>query len=495
MRKRILPFITEPILIVIAISLFSITGCKKESSTSIPPTVPHVITSEEVTVLTSTSAQCKGRVTSNGGSDVTDRGICWSTSPVPDISNNKESCGSDTGVFVFNFKDLTPNTIYHIRAYATNKVGITYGAEVIFTTMLFSLPVLSTTTINNIIETTASAGGMISSDGSAFITKRGVCWNTFPNPTIANNKTIDGTNKGEFISILTGLTGNTVYYVRAYATNAAGTAYGDEVNFTTLTTALPKVTTAIVSNIISGLATCGGNIDIGTSVAERGICWSTKHQPTKADNITSDRTGTGAFTSSLSGLTSKTIYYVRAYATNNAGTAYGNEVTFTSANLGNVTYTLIKEANPTAEQLNAYTLIKVAMDSAMYYYNTYTTITKNITVYYVLGVPTADGSNNGTIRFGSDTYYMNVGTAMHETAHTVGVGTNSSWGSLVVSGIYVGTNATNMLRSVTGDAAALIQGDSMHFWPFGINYPSEVTSASVLINHCKIVEAMKKDGL
>lgn len=90
---------------------------------------------------------------------------------------------------------------------------------------------------------------------------------------------------------------------------------------------------------------------------------------------------------------------------------------------------------------------------------------------------------------------MNVGTAMHETAHTVGVGTNSSWGSLVVSGIYVGTNATNMLRSVTGDAAALIQGDSMHFWPFGINYPSEVTSASVLINHCKIVEAMKKDGL
>jgi hypothetical protein len=475
----------------LALSIFLITNCKKEDKIIL--TIPVVLTSEEIGMITSASAQCGGQVVSDGGSKITARGICWDTIANPTIL--KSSKISDKDTFVCSLTGLRPKYAYHVRAFATNSIGTAYGEEVVFTTALFSLPILSTHEVTGISETIATAGGSISSDGNAYISKRGVCWNTSSSPTVDGNKTIDGNSSGEFTSNLTGLTGNTVYYLRAYATNAAGTAYGNEISFTTQVTALPKITTVAVSNIASGHATCGGTIEPGTSIANRGVCWGTKHLPTLADNKTSDGLETGSFTSSLTLLASRTVYYVRSYATNSAGTAYGNEVSFTSAASGNVTYTLVKEASPTAEQLNAYQLIKIAMDSALYYYNSYTTFTKNISVNYVPGVATADGSNNGTIRFGSNTYYMNAGTAMHEIAHTLGVGTNSSWSSLMVGGIYTGSYATDMLRSLTGDQTAQIHGDTQHFWPYGINYPTEITSASVLVYHCKILEAMKKDGL
>jgi hypothetical protein len=163
---------------------------------------------------------------------------------------------------------------------------------------------------------------------------------------------------------------------------------------------------------------------------------------------------------------------------------------------GNVTYTLVRSANPTSTELNAYNLITTAMDAAVAYMNTYTTFTKSITVYYVPSVATADGNINGTIRFGSNTYYMNTATALHEIAHTVGVGTsNIWWNTLIVSGVYTGTNATQALRTLTNNPTALIYGDSQHFWPYGLNYPTEVTSNNDYIYHCLILEGMKQDGL
>lgn len=163
---------------------------------------------------------------------------------------------------------------------------------------------------------------------------------------------------------------------------------------------------------------------------------------------------------------------------------------------GNVTYTLVRAANPTAAQQAAYTLITAAMDSAVWYMNQYTTFTKAITVTYVPSVATADGNINGSIRFGANTYYMNQATALHEIAHTVGVGTSSVWwNTLIVSGIYTGTNATQLLRTITGDPAAQIHGDNQHFWPYGLNYPTEVTSVFDYIYHCQLLEAMHADGL
>jgi uncharacterized protein (TIGR02145 family) len=101
-----------------------------------------------------------------------------------------------------------------------------------------ALPVLITTDAISIAQTTATSGGNITSDGGASVTARGVCWGTVTNPSTAlTTKTTDGTGTGSFPSSITGLTANTTYYVRAYATNSAGTAYGNEVSFTTLPSA------------------------------------------------------------------------------------------------------------------------------------------------------------------------------------------------------------------------------------------------------------------
>ena len=128
---------------------------------------------------------------------------------------------------------LAAGTTYHVRAYATNSAGTTYGADVTFIT-LASLPALTTNAITGITATTAGGGGNITSDGGAVITARGICWSTSANPTVSDSKTNDGTGTGSFTTSLTGLTSNTTYYVRSYATNSAGTAYGNEISFKSL---------------------------------------------------------------------------------------------------------------------------------------------------------------------------------------------------------------------------------------------------------------------
>jgi hypothetical protein len=99
-----------------------------------------------------------------------------------------------------------------------------------------TLPVLTTTAISAINQTTATSGGNITADNGDPVTARGVCWGTVTNPTTANSKTTDGTGTGIFISSITGLTAGTTYFVRAYATNSAGTGYGNEISFATTET-------------------------------------------------------------------------------------------------------------------------------------------------------------------------------------------------------------------------------------------------------------------
>ena len=193
-----------------------------------------------------------------------------------------------------------------------------------------SPPVVMTIAVSGVTQTTSVSGGTITSDGGASITSRGVCWNTSADPTISNSITTDGTGTGTFTSSLTGLTINTTYYLKAYATNSAGTAYGNEISFTTSSALVPTLTTTVASLITQTTAASGGSItnDGGASVTSRGVCWNTSANPTISNSKTTDGTGTGTFASSLTGLTVNTTYYLRAYATNSAGTGYGNELIF-----------------------------------------------------------------------------------------------------------------------------------------------------------------------
>ena len=495
------------------------------------------VTTSPVTNITQTTATSGGNVTPNGGAPATSRGVCWSTIPAPTIADSHTTDGSGPGGFVSNLAGLTGGTLYHVRAYATNCADTTYGNELTFTTL--ACPGVTTAPVTSVSQTTATSGGMVFYDGGANVTARGVCWSASQPPTIADSHTMDGSGTGAFVSYLTGLTCGTLYHVRAYATNSGCTSYGNDFIFQTLTltfscnapftfnhvegvvspvtktvtygtvssvpgepskcwitsnlgsdhqanavsdtseasagwywqfdkmlgykhtgtTRIPStiwissinensdwvaaqdpcsllfcsgwriptktewtnvyaaggwtnwtgpwnsmlklhaagklwnsdgslsgrgilgyywsstqnnssrayylyfsngpsniyedyktlgftlrcinnsisltvatVTTTPATNIAQTTATTGGNViaDGGATVTARGVCWSTLPTPTMAGNYSVDGSGTGSFTSYLSGLTPNTTYYVRAYAINSAGTVYGTEVVFST---------------------------------------------------------------------------------------------------------------------------------------------------------------------
>jgi hypothetical protein len=193
-----------------------------------------------------------------------------------------------------------------------------------------TVPKLTTVAVTAITPFTAESGGIIISDGGEEIVMLGVCWSTTPDPTVDDEKTTNGSGTADFSSSLANLTNNTTYYVRAYATNAIGTAYGNSVSFTTGEVSLPTLTTFIISKISIFTAESIGIItsDGGGTITARGTCWSTHESPTTADSKTTDGAGEETFASQLTGLTPRTTYYVRAYATNEAGTAYGDPIEF-----------------------------------------------------------------------------------------------------------------------------------------------------------------------
>jgi len=199
-----------------------------------------------------------------------------------------------------------------------------------------SAPVLSTNPVSFISTTTALCGGVISSDGDAAITVKGVCWSVNTYPTIADSLTNDGPTSTPFTSLMKNLVPGTTYYVRAYATNSAGTSYGNQDTLTTLIVlSAPTVVTNAVTDIVNTTAIGNGTVTAwgGTLITDRGICWGLSHNPTLLNEFNSAGAGTGgegAFIAPIGGLTLGATYYVRAYAINNVDTAYGGEVTLTT---------------------------------------------------------------------------------------------------------------------------------------------------------------------
>lgn len=230
-----------------------------------------------------------------------------------------------------SFTPLTSGVFYiGIKGYMN---GIPYYISIDDISIVQSTtPTVTTELISGITTNSANSGGNVTDDGGLSVTERGVCWSTSQNPTILDNKTINGSGNGIYTSSITGLSQGTLYYVRAYATNSLGTSYGSEISFTTNSAAIePTVLTTAVTNIATTTASSGGNVtsDGGSVILERGICYSLSSNPTILDTKVIDLTAsTGIFTSDINGLIPNTTYYVRAYATNAIGTSYGLEQSF-----------------------------------------------------------------------------------------------------------------------------------------------------------------------
>ena len=175
------------------------------------------LTTTAVTAITAFTATTGGNITADGGLPVISRGVCYSTSAAPTLGNSVVVAvpPTGTGIFVCNLSGLLPGTLYHVRAYASNYAVTSYGNEVTFTT-LATIPTLAATPAATLVTgTTATTGGNVTSTGGATITERGVCYSTTVTaPTIADTKLIDPSpGPGVFVSVMTGLTQNTLYYV------------------------------------------------------------------------------------------------------------------------------------------------------------------------------------------------------------------------------------------------------------------------------------------
>jgi hypothetical protein len=303
-----------------------ISSCNDDKDVIV--TIPTLATSG-VSQLTKTSASSGGEIISDGGGTIFDRGLCYSTSPNPTTENFVVPNAAATGSFIGQMTGLTEGTTYYVRAYAINSAGTGYGDEISFTTLASTAPVLTTTAVSSITHTTFISGGSISSDGGLPITASGICYSTSHTPTVSD-QVVNGNGQSNFTANASGLIAGTTYYIRAFATNAIGTGYGNEVSFNTLAVTLPILSTRTASLITASSADLGGEItfDGGASITERGICWSTMANPTINDSKISVGSGAGLFETQLVSLSRATTYFARAYAVNSAGVAYGSEVSF-----------------------------------------------------------------------------------------------------------------------------------------------------------------------
>ena len=396
-----------------------------------------IVTTTAVTTIGTITATSGGVITSDGNAIVSARGVCWGTSPGPTTAGSHTSDGGGLGSFVSSLTGLSGGTLYYIRAYATNSVGTSYGNEFSFIPLWYCgsaitvnhvagavAPVSKTVTYGSVTNipgelskcwitsnlgadhqastvsdaTEASAGwywqfnckqgykmaddGVTRTPNTAWITyidenmdwqpandpctiELGGSWR-IPTSTEWNNVKAGGswtTWTGPWSS---GLKMHAAGYIRGYtglliARSTEGDFWSSNQNLTPYASGLyfnvatcqmddfflkadatsirclrainsPTVTTTSVTNLTLTTATGGGNVlsDGGALVTARGVCWSRNPGPTIAGSHTTDGSGTGSFTSSLSGMIGGCLYYVRAYATNSMGTSCGPELSFTT---------------------------------------------------------------------------------------------------------------------------------------------------------------------
>lgn len=313
-------------LIIIFISL-CFSSCEKDEENKKPS-----LTTTAISKITSSSAISGGTITEDGGTNVFTRGIVWGEKPNLSFTDNQGMTdnGSGSGDFESNLTPLTEGKMYFYKAYATNKVGISYGEEYSFTTNAIA-PELGTIVISNITSNSIEIQCPIAKDGGATITQKGYVWSKTTDPTLDSN---DGhkslaINANELATSIEGLERITEYKIRSYATNSIGTTYSDIISFSTLPE-LPEISIMDVYNVFDTSLESSYNItdDGGINISKAGLIISKQTNPDINNydiNIESSTLQTGQSTLLANSLEEGTRYYLKAYASNNTGISYSEQ--------------------------------------------------------------------------------------------------------------------------------------------------------------------------
>lgn len=303
------------------ISTILTNSCKKLDKLPILDNISFTILSD--------SLICTSRVLVSS-SEVNERGICWNTSIEPTINDFKVNDGKGLGNFKCVIKGISSDVRYYLRSYAINTDGVSYGE-----TQVLHFGRIITKEITQISSNSAQTGGEILNDYGFPIISRGICWNTYGNPSINDSIISLGNGIGSFETKISELASNKTYYIRAYGTSSFGTVYGDIKTFKTLMQDVPTLSTINYFNISATSFECGGLISsIGASpIIKKGLCWSTSRNPTILDNSTTDNSFGASFRIKINNMIPNTTYYVKSYATNSYGTGYGEELTIKTTQL------------------------------------------------------------------------------------------------------------------------------------------------------------------
>lgn len=308
-------------------------------------TTPTVTTTSPATTISYYTATVAGNVSTDGGATVTEKGVCYNTTGTPTILSSKGTTGTGTGAISSDLTSLTANTLYYARAYATNSVGTSYGAQITFTTLISVPTVTTSVTIDNISTTEGKVYGEVTVSGGATITQRGFVYALTSNPTTANSKvTVTGTT-GTMEYLLTGLTSGTLYYVRAFATNSEGTAYGDNRSFTTLPGNPSALAVTVTGKTTSTLTWAKGTNGTYTIVRRQ-----LDSPPANSASGTLVYNGTGS-SASDTGMSAGGHYYYRAWASTTAdgltavSSSYTSDDIVTIADFTNATNALTDDSN------------------------------------------------------------------------------------------------------------------------------------------------------
>ena len=295
------------------------------------------------THIFATKVECGGIITAPGEAAVEQRGIYLMPKATPSEADSLIVIPMETDSFYCTISGLKPSTTYYVRAYAKNKYGIYNGAQIESFTTTDGLPILDQEEFKLITISYQYADFQlaITNEGDSQVTQWGFCFSNSEYPTITESDTvICGDGVGKFVGRISKLEQQKEYYIRGYATNAMGTRYTEGAGIRTiLLSTLPTLTTTPVSatHIKDGYILVGGEVlaEGASAVKESGVCWSTSPQVTLA-NATGKKalgTGSGPFSGQIERLQGGTDYYLRTYAINDDGTAYGEEITFTTPSI------------------------------------------------------------------------------------------------------------------------------------------------------------------